>query len=240
MRVKIHTVETSRKKAFVLCAAAAALGCLLLLGLPARSEASSYPYVSPVPGARLVSPWTNVILRTAQRLDASAVNASALSAMGSVSGLHRGELTLSDDERTLVWSPDEPFALGEDVRIRLDSEALPPLAFGFSISRIDPKLQPRRGLEEILGEPGSDAAPAAATIVAEMSAEPNGCALPADYPEIILLSSDDPEPGNLFVSPFPVPPTDRHLIILDNQGEPSSTGTRTQPCSTSVCSPTAC
>jgi len=211
----------------------AALAFLLPSGSGWSSEQANvdlYEYVSPAPGARLVSPWNNVVVRYGSIIDASTVDAEALSVVGSVSGSHAGEWVLSDDSKTLVFRPAAKFSSGENVRVSLvhgvktlGGENLPPVTFSFSVTTMDPKVQPPYGLQELFGDelfwhgPRIDTPPSSSGAGATVS---NPCeALPATYPPITLLQSNNPDPGNVFLAPFFMFGT-THLIILDNLGEP--------------------
>src|SRR5437879_3462050 len=87
------------------------LSALLLALAPPRSSASTsgaerYQYVHPLPGSRLVSPRNNIVIRQGDRIDGSTIAASAIVVVGSRSGSHTGRLALSDDRKTLVFTPD--------------------------------------------------------------------------------------------------------------------------------------
>ena len=99
-------------KACVPSLVAAALVLLLPSGSAWPSGADLYQYVSPAPGARLVSPWNNIILRHGSIIDASTVDPEALSVVGALSGRHAGEWVLSDDSKTLVFKPATKFSSG--------------------------------------------------------------------------------------------------------------------------------
>jgi Arylsulfotransferase (ASST)/Transmembrane protein 131-like N-terminal len=199
---------------------------LFLLTTPSRAALPpGYLYVSPMPGARYVSPHNNVVVRGSSLLDQGALDPTTVSLVGSMSGAHRGALTLADDGRTLVFVPDESFQLGERVTVTLASglrttngEHLPPLSFDFFVGAVDPRLQGRRLREvdardakaEQVGTP-ANATPVAVAIDT----------LPASYPPIVVIRSNNPEPGHLFMTPNPPgQPVAGNLVIMDNLGQP--------------------
>jgi hypothetical protein len=212
---------------------------LLLAGIPrsARSvvplqesvpeRVGGFTYVSPSPGTALVSPWNTLAFRQGCTIDATSLDEASLSVVGSASGTHDGRLVLSDDGRTIVFRPDLPFALGEDVAVTLDhgirtrtGTELPGLSFHFTVSPMDPRQALDPALRAAFSDdpPEQPPQPGTAEIVAQSAPLP-GCAPPSSYPPIALRASDHPEPGYVFFSPFrnTLP---GHLVIVDNLGNP--------------------
>ena len=97
--------------------------CLSVVGAEgsgAQPRPSSLQYVSPIPGAILVSRESNVIVRLEGGLSRYTVDlATMFSAVGSHSGRHFGTTIVSDDGETIVFEPNAPFEPGEDVTITL-------------------------------------------------------------------------------------------------------------------------
>jgi len=190
---------------------------------------AQYRYLSPVPGSQRVSPWNNIAIRLGGALDPATLNAGALTLVGSASGSQGGLRVLSDDGTTLIVLPERPFTLGETVAVRLDpgirtmrGESLPALAFQFSVATSDSKARSAMRLEEIVGAP---AAPSAQATIGHPPTAPGGGAAPcigflSQYPDPVVLASNDPGPGCLFVSPFALGKPDGHLLILGNDGQP--------------------
>ena len=189
-----------------------------------------YEYFSPIPGSRLVSPWNNIVIRNGSVIDRGTVDGRTLSVIGSASGVHTGRLTLLDDRKTVVFDPDQPFALGETVEVSLGAgvrtpggEALPALSYSFEISQTDPRQQPAPALPALFGEmPTVPQTPVALPPISsfEKPASTPCDTLPAGYPATTLLSSNNPEPGDIFLAPFYAAINDAHLVIQDNFGMP--------------------
>jgi hypothetical protein len=190
------------------------------------ARSGPYQYVSPVPGSRNVSPLNHIVLRDGRDLDAASLSGSAVSVTGSRSGSHAGRLVLSDDGRTLVFLPHEPFAPGERVAVTLgaaararDGGALPPFAFEFSVAAANPApYRPAAGDEEF-GTPAEPAAPTGEAVETPAAAQGD---LPASYPPVTLRVKNDPEPGFVFCTPAKntAPANNTHLLILDNDAMP--------------------
>lgn len=205
--------------------------CLAHEGRAASRHLSGYRYVSPLPGARFVSRWNNVIIRQGGII-AGTPDPSALSVTGSVSGRHDGSLVVSDDARTLVFTPRAPFAPGETVSVRMSGaiatrgdDPLSPLAFEFTVSKTDPKDEYAFALQSFLDDlPAAGAAPAARL---ESRSAPRIAASPADtlpfgYPKIVVVTRSNPESDAVFISPFTnMAATERgRLLVVDNYGMP--------------------
>jgi hypothetical protein len=191
-------------------------------------------YVSPRPGALLVSPESNIILRPGEPLDKESIETpSLITAKGSASGLHSGKVRLSDDEKTIVFNPQDRFAESETVAVALHKglrtatgKAIDPLEFTFVVSPrkvfMDPLhsiLSELEGSPQVLGEMESPLpAQKARQSVPDKTA---GDDLPSDFPSRTIRVSNDPSPGKVFLSNFDIHNTSvPYLMILDNSGNP--------------------
>ncbi len=98
-----------------------------------------FQYLSPKPSSIMVSNETNIILRHSVMMDETTLSNQLLHVEGSKSGVHTGELILSDDGRTIVFNPDYPFSGNEDVHVELakgieTKEGIELREFSFSFS----------------------------------------------------------------------------------------------------------
>ena len=75
-------------------------------------EAHRFSYIHPKPSSAMVSGATNIILRHNSKVHPASVQRELIHVEGSLSGVHSGELLLSDDHRTLVFNPDKAFSPG--------------------------------------------------------------------------------------------------------------------------------
>lgn len=78
-------------------------------------------YLSPAPSAINISPKTSIAVRQGMRLEPSSIQSEIFVVEGSQSGIHTGKVNLSDDERTLLFFPDSPFAFDELITVRVQS-----------------------------------------------------------------------------------------------------------------------
>ena len=193
------------------------------------SVAPSIEFVSPLPGSMMVLPKTNIILRPGGIVDAaSAFGGPLVSVIGSTSGLHEGQLRLSDDRQTLTFQPYVPLTYGEEVTCRVgsglvtDTQGLiPPVSFTFTTAG-----PLREGLNDFPIPEDDDeiSAPvgaAASRTVPLQSAALATDSLPPDFPNIQAAVYGNTAPGRLFLSDIrlgvPVP---SELMILENDGTP--------------------
>ena len=99
-----------------------------------------YAYLAPLPGSSNHNPETSILIRVAEKLDTSRCELDLFYAFGERSGLHRGSIQVLGDQKTLVFQPDEPFVLSENISvygprplITLSGDTLPSLEYQFSI-----------------------------------------------------------------------------------------------------------
>jgi hypothetical protein len=191
-------------------------------------------YVSPKPGTHLVLPESDIILRPGEPIDKSSIEGlSLITITGSVSGPHSWSAALSDDNKTIVLNPRDPFTAGETVTVTLHDgvrattgRQVDPFEFTFFVSPRKVFIDPMYGLSSELE--GSH------QVQAEMNALPPpqktrqsmpdgtlGEDLPSDFPSRTILVSDNPSPGKIFLSNFDIYNTSvPYLMILDNSGNP--------------------
>ncbi|MCK4921517.1 MAG: hypothetical protein KAS71_10755 [Bacteroidales bacterium] len=65
----------------------------------------------------MVSNETNILFKHSSIIDQTTLSTSLMRVEGSISGVHSGELILAEDNKTIVFNPDKPFANNEDVKV---------------------------------------------------------------------------------------------------------------------------
>ena len=122
-----------------------------------ESNIEKYQFISPLPGSKLIMPENNIIIRQGDIVDPTTIKEESIEVVGSISGLHSGKLILSNDLRTLIFVPDEPYERGEEVTARFNggtssfgSKRLLPIEFKFEITNRSSGSSYKRSLEEIL------------------------------------------------------------------------------------------
>lgn len=206
---------------------------LMVFSPPSWSNVDGFMFISPLPGSSQVSRETNIILRPGELLDPVTINGtSAVTVRGSLSGTHGGETVLSDDSRTIVFDPSMPFLTGETVTVSLnrgirtsDGAKVEPVTFSFTITTTPGGMESRipltAGFVNLMGvNQGS-----------HQVIRPGGGlssildSLPADFPPVSLLETDNPSSGGIFMDNIAFDTTihtTTYLMILDNSGHPLS------------------
>ena len=89
---------------------------VLSMGIWAQNT-NPFQYISPKPSSIMVSNETNIILKHSGNINEATLSNKVLKVEGSKSGMHTGDLILSDDGKTIVFNPASPFAGNEDVQV---------------------------------------------------------------------------------------------------------------------------
>lgn len=203
---------------------------ILILLLSASSivaqEVTHFQYRSPLPDSKLLSRETNIIFSHSEFIDQSSLSVNNLITLtGSQSGLHKGELILSDDGKTIVFNPYQPFAAGEVVSVLLgkgiktiNGKPVAPESYSFTVTPLqepiwlDPieRLGTGLTLDDLINRQPPLQSPALDS-------------LPADFPEITVGTVNNPAPGNIFTTNIRFGGTNTDgffLMILDDTGYP--------------------
>ncbi len=99
-----------------------------------------YEYLSPIPFSIYHNPETVVLVRYGEIIDISSLNNELFQTTGSISGQHKGKISVSQDKRTLIFIPGNVFSfnekvffhLGEGIRTQ-SGKLLPHFDFWFTI-----------------------------------------------------------------------------------------------------------
>ncbi|MEE9270032.1 MAG: hypothetical protein V3V49_07200 [Candidatus Krumholzibacteria bacterium] len=109
-------------------------------GPSAKTQEGPFYYLSPLPGAELVSRQTTVIFRPTAGFKASRSDwTGGVTVSGARSGVHHGEWVTARDSRTVIFKPYREFVPGEVVRVtvgesRGGGRSTGDFAFSFTIS----------------------------------------------------------------------------------------------------------
>ena len=68
-------------------------------------NAIAFQYINPPPYSNYVSINSNVLIRQGRVIDGSRIGDDLVLATGSKSGIHKGEVKLAMDSRTLIFTP---------------------------------------------------------------------------------------------------------------------------------------
>ncbi|MEO6166003.1 MAG: aryl-sulfate sulfotransferase [Chitinophagales bacterium] len=91
------------------------LTILCLINLP--YSFAQFQYLSPRPGAVMINPEHNIIIREGNILEPSSLKEGLFSIEGTVSGPHAFKLVLADDGKTILLQPEKVFEFNEVVTV---------------------------------------------------------------------------------------------------------------------------
>jgi hypothetical protein len=170
-------------------------------------------YYSPLANAQYVSKATTLAVRYGTTLSNQNVSALEFTVQGSKSGTHSGQITLADDQKTVVFKPDQPFTAAEQVKVSISGLSVnpqvsfSPISYSFNVAANQ--------------QPGGVGASSTPLKNAPASAFPNYLTVPQDIPHFtVTTTGTDIEEGDIFVAPIPwtAAVTGAYLLILDGQG----------------------
>lgn len=191
---------------------------MFFISLPAQS--SEFQYVSPKPNSLMVTKETNIILRHSNDINPTSLSHALIIVEGTKSGLHDGQLILSNDNKTIVFNPYDAFSNDEVVNVKVQKgiktvsgKELKGYEFNFTTAP--------GGIEQNYYDIFTDKFVSADSL--SFTAHQNTLAkgnLPA--PPITINSIDNPSPGYIFMATWDRN-TNPHLygnfiFILDNSG----------------------
>lgn len=226
-------------RTFLLVSLLGAFVCTTITApLPAQTLQDHFYYVSPRPGAKLLPTATTIIFRpVASELGTPWM--SNVRVVGSASGGHSGDWIQSDDSKTFIFKPHQPFEPGETVSVsygatepvapgRKDPQSLTssPQSGSFSFKITPGTLQPDAMIDdfwpdEYVPRPGpkTDRKIARTSTTTSLPYE-----LPEDFPPITVLENNDPEDGYVFVTNIgfgaAANPYGSYVMILRDDGFP--------------------
>jgi hypothetical protein len=190
-----------------------------------KIQAQSITYISPVPNSQFNSRETNIILRSAERILEHTVSASDICVTGSVSGIHFGTFTLSDDQQTLLFQPNGIFSPSEKISVLFNGEVRTEMGnilerknFSFTVTTQSEPLTRKYSVNEqsevvLKNTLAKISEPTDQTISSIDS-------LPADFPKFKVDTVTHPAPGNYFLTTSDdVPGVGHFLYMIDNTGK---------------------
>lgn len=201
-----------------------------------KNLGSHVVYVSPIPGSRYLTPSAAIIIRSDEEL--TSVPNDLLDVVGSSSGEHTGTAVLADDHRTIVFTPDFPFALGDSVTVSMTRPLISAAGdtirintFSFTVSATDldadkavvsqigygiPHIHyPAVPMESLGGAMGR------LSKIESLGDEPDS--LPSDLPIPTVTKSDSPSTGYIFLATNMnhafYEKYGNYMMILNNSGQ---------------------
>lgn len=189
-----------------------------------------FEYISPRFDAEMVSPESNIILRPGMILERSSIPATKFVVEGSESGVHRGELILLGDQKTLIFQPTRFFSPGETVTIKL-APGIRTRA-GEVLNEFQSRFFVSKGMIS-KGNTLNDHCFASTSQENQLPYNPSKMnrqspvrtfgtdSLPENFPAFSLTAHNNPTPGYLLMTPFFFAPPivgPGYLVIGDDYG----------------------
>ena len=195
-----------------------------------------FQYLFPVPNSTLNSIETTIIIRLGEAFNNYGVE-NCLIVLGDKSGIHKGKITLAENNRTLTFKPYIPFTVGELITVKLNKglkttsdRIVPELQYTFQTEKINLNKTLKYNYEKYSELRNSGSNNNSYNLTNYKSRSNMGRktytiqfdSLPADFPEIIVDSLNNPAPGYIFLTPFSVNSANsrNYLVIADNYGVP--------------------
>lgn len=107
---------------------------------PQTAGSGKYPieYQFPANGETDVQQRTTLIIRPSKTfMQGHSASDFSFSVIGEISGIHKGKIFISDDNQTVIFKPEQPFSVSENVSVKLEisgSENYMPLSYSFRIT----------------------------------------------------------------------------------------------------------
>ena len=188
-------------------------------------RAQSITYISPVPNSQFNSRETNIILRSSEIVEQNTVGAGDIRVTGSLSGVHSGSFTLSDDQQTMLFLPKDAFDPSENVTVEFSGNVttasgkqLEAKIFSFAVTALAEPLSRTFAVTE-----EGDVVPKAT--FAKMSeqvfpASVSIDSLPSDFPKFKVDTVTNPAPGYYFLTTSDdIAGVGHFLFLVDNAGK---------------------
>ena len=167
-------------------------------------------YIDPVRNAKYVNTETGIIIGFDKPAENSDLN-SIISVSGSISGIHTGKVILTTDRKKLIFKPDLPFAFNENVEVRVNRNVRSApredrLTYSFRTRISNPAGEQVNSIQEEISN----------SAIRGFSDNPDTIGLPM----LTVNVSNNPSPGNLYLSNFPYLeiPFTPYLLTSNNAG----------------------
>lgn len=189
---------------------------------PLSAQPSAYQYIYPLPNKNHVPPKTTIIIRFAEHSPKTMTNLREfITVSGSVHSNYPGDIKIASDEKTIIFTPEMPFAPGEKIKVKLNpmfSGHLPSSEYQYSFftSKSElpkPVVFPDEGDEIPKKQPNLKST----SNTHEARVLSNGVSIPSDFPELDIPINNNPDPAYIFINYRNHP---AYQLILQHNGEP--------------------
>ena len=209
------------------------LALFLLSGSFLAMGQTGWQYISPLPGSKWINPEQTISFRMGEQILLSSLDGNLLQLEGSKSGSMNCDVVLADDGRTVIFTPEKPFAFGETIQVTLkkgittlSGKINEEITFSFQI-------KPRETIsllaqyyidqeEEDLSFVKNNALTSTQNKSVSELITYGDYVLPGNYMSPTITALNNPFPGYTFATPRPNQgtPYKQYNVILDQFGEP--------------------
>ena len=183
---------------------------------------SPYEYIFPIPGSININPENNVIIKPGGYINPDFIfNPSVVKVEGSKSGLHSGELLLSDDNKTIVFNPYVKFTLNEKVTVYVNSgirtingNSIQPFSFNFYTRKehsVDFLNRYNNAVKYYFDSSFPNSTNKKHSITDT---------LPSDFPLLTIDTVNNAAPGDIFLANIMGSGYGSYIMIVDSTGKP--------------------
>jgi len=156
----------------------------------------NFNFVYPVPGSELNSRISQIILKSSEDILSSSLNKNSIRVLGG-SHEYKGEITIADDKKTIIFSSNEKFKANEIVTVITGSfttlktqegNKINPYSFSFKVTPLEEPIRFTFDNEDrpILNQKDVP------VVLADT--------IPPDFPKLTINVLDNPYPGYTFIS----------------------------------------
>jgi len=188
---------------------------LLILGIDSKPLVI---YSDPVPNAKYVSINNRIILGFNSELDQRTLTSSSvILVIGEKSGIHEGKIVPLSNQDLILFKPFIPFEFNERVYVKLNKGVkttsgtpVGQYSFTFTTQKVKIPWSPTKSIADEMAD------------VRKYIGNQNSNS-PLDPPYLTVTISNNPMPGQSFLSNFPFNPNTQntpYLIIAENTGVP--------------------
>ena len=205
---------------------------LMMSSSSALLAQTSWNYISPKPGSKYINSENNIAFRHGDVLDLSSVKSDLITVRSDSKGEISGSFILSKDMRTLIFYPDQKFALKDKISVRLakgiktvSGLEMEAVDFNFYVKEVDNTQRLKDYYERQFNEESErldDNISSDANKIQTNNMELKVQDYPERFPIPLVTEFNDPSPGYVFSGPRPMGPApyDPYIIIMDNYGTP--------------------
>jgi len=180
---------------------------------------AGYQYVFPRPGAKYVHPNSTIILRVKNISPKDLTNFNTcIKVSGEESGTHSGNTIIASDKRTIIFTPEKSYKIGEKVYVTIEprlteftSITIQPLNYEFTV------LEQEVIKGSIVDEKSGNLTALKNAVIVEPQIMSNGVSVPSDFPHVNITHNNNPSSDYIFLNTM-IPPF--YNIIFNTLGDP--------------------